>query len=156
MKLTLGVVVALTAICVLAAGFAAGPGIAAWFIIPTCAIGVIAALAHAVAARTRSRLAALAEHIETVSGECFELIADPPFHIFAQIGYTPQLARWYCMPIEWESVVRADDTAISLEASPATGYVARLESIGGRRAELIARDASLRDPFDSFPTYATP
>ncbi len=153
MKLALGGIVGLTAICVLAAGFA-GPGIAVWFIIPTSVIGVIAALAHAVAARTQSRLAALAERIETVSDECFDLITDPPFHIFAKIGYTPQLVRWYCFPMQAESFLRADSASIELEASPATGYVARLNTVGFYAVDLPTNASSDNGPFTATQSSA--
>jgi hypothetical protein len=151
-KLTLGFIGIVVAICVLVGGVDAALGYALWFIVPVGAIGVIASIAYAFAAADRSKRASLAEHTEPVSGQCFTLIADLPVHIFAQVGYTFETARWYCMPMQWEPFLSADGVSIALEASPVTGYVAQLKAIGFYEVDLSADGTSLDEPLSSSPS----
>jgi hypothetical protein len=101
-----------------------------------------------------SSLASRSDKVVPVSGQCFSLLVDSPFRIFAQVGYTIATARWYCMPVEWEPFLHADAVSIEMEACPATGYVARLDSIGFYEVDLLAEASSLDShlPFPLFPS----
>lgn len=118
--------------------------------IPVAILGYAAIHQYVLSRRGR------ASGIVAVSGQCFRLISDQPLRYFALIGDAAELARWYCKPMEWESILRADGVSVVMEAIPATGYVARLDSIGPYRVDWPAPDDTLNGPFGTFAIIPPP
>lgn len=72
----------------------------------------------------------------TVDGYCFDSVLVRSLPLFALIGMTHEQARWFSLPIEWDTVVEPGDDRFELTYTPATGFVERLRRIGAEPQEL--------------------
>jgi hypothetical protein len=60
------------------------------------------------------------------------------------------------MPMAWESVLQAGGVPVVMEASPATGYVARLDSLDGYVVDWPAPEGTLDGPLKAFAIIPSP
>jgi len=65
-----------------------------------------------------------------------------PLLLFALIGPTPDAARWYRIPSDWNDVISPSDEQVTLETQPYTDFVIRLNDLDQRDALEALADAS--------------
>ena len=89
--------------------------------------------------------------LATHNGSCFATIqASPQF--FALIGPAREQAQWFCLPIEWDTVVAPGSDRYELTVNPATGYVEWLRRTGAEPRELRQESSAQTDADDTAPT----
>ena len=89
-------------------------------------IGSVAiALFFVISGIVQRRRAEAGEHQApvTLDGYCFDSVLVRSLPLFALIGMTREQARWFSLPIAWDTVVEPCEDRFELTYTPATGYV---------------------------------
>jgi hypothetical protein len=81
----------------------------------------------------------------TVYGRCFATLPDPyglfpGGRLYARIGLSPDPARWYLLPLEWDTYIQPSSTELELTVIEGCGCVERVRRLGPNPRDLRLAD----------------
>src|SRR5579859_6181720 len=97
-----------------------------------CSVIPLLATTFGILARRGARSGMTSTH-----GRCFAVLTGRAGYLFARIGLTPEAARWYALPLDWDEVVEPGDAEYELTVNPGSGWVARVRRLGSAPRELV-------------------